>query len=114
MALSGPVGWDASFSALDGLLLFQSPDPSFDIGPGSTGQLSYTSLLGPALMPFTVIGIDDAGDVVESSGLVAAAVPEPSSLALAGEGHSASSASARGVAAGVGRTSSPRCWPPWP
>src|SRR4051812_29950435 len=88
VALTGPDGWDASFSALDGLILFQSSDATFDIGPGLLGSFTYSSLLGPASMPYTVIGIDsDSGAVVESSGLVAtAAVPEPSSLALSGAG----------------------------
>src|SRR4051794_31228546 len=86
VALTGPDGWDASFSALDGLILFQSSDGTFDIGPGLLGSFTYSSLLGPASMPYTVIGID-SGAVVESSGLVAtAAVPEPSSLALSGAG----------------------------
>lgn len=88
MALTGPDGWDTSFSALDGLILFQSPDAMFDIGPGLTGSFTYSSFFGPASMPYTVIGIDpDSETVVEGSGLVAtAAVPEPSSLSLSGAG----------------------------
>ena len=92
MALTGPDGWDASFSALDGLILFQSPDAMFDVGPGSIGSFSYLSLIGPASSPYH----GDRhrlrlGGGLESSGLVvaAAAVPEPSSLALSGGGCSA-------------------------
>src|SRR5262245_29142879 len=35
MMLTGPSGWDSSFSALDGLVLFESPDASFDIPPNA-------------------------------------------------------------------------------
>ncbi|MFO0890359.1 MAG: DUF4331 family protein [Isosphaeraceae bacterium] len=103
-SLSGPSGWDASFSAQDGLIQFQSPDVSFDILPGASGLFSFYSPVGPIRTPYTVIGFDDAGgDFVEGSGLILGpAVPEPGSLALLGIG-----AGAVIVAAGRGRRRRP-------
>jgi hypothetical protein len=83
-SLTGPDGWDALFSALDGLILFQSPDSSFDINPGSSGLFSFFSPIGPGLSPYTVFGIDDASGAFEerSGSVLGPAVPEPSSLVL--------------------------------
>jgi hypothetical protein len=106
-AISAPTGWDVFYAAGDPDVSFLSSDSSFDLSPGTVGNFSMVSAVGPALASDLVRGLDDStGTFAENSGTIltpSAMVPEPSALVLGVLG------AAFAAAVGLARRRPPAC-----
>jgi lipopolysaccharide/colanic/teichoic acid biosynthesis glycosyltransferase len=84
-AISGPPGWDLTYSSGDPVVSWDSPSPVFDLLPGATVQYSFLSPLGPGPQDFIALGSDATATVfgdAQGTVLGPSAVPEPSTLTL--------------------------------
>jgi hypothetical protein len=89
--LSGPAGWDISYNPSDSQVIWTSLDSSTDLLPGNSAHFNLFSALQPSPQGYIIAGIDESiPDLETNSGQILgpslSAVPEPSSLTLAGLG----------------------------
>jgi hypothetical protein len=91
-SIAGATGWDVSYVVGDSFITWSSSDESVDLLPGDSLLFSFTSVVGPRDVDYSVLGFDGASfdfNQGKTLGPALSSVPEPSSLwlaALAGPG----------------------------
>jgi hypothetical protein len=89
--VTGPTGWEITYTDGDPLVDFASPAADSDIVPGGAGIFSFSSPLGPSPGGYSILGLNETTielglnrGTVDSP--IASALPEPSPLFLLGTG----------------------------